>query len=479
MRGLRSRWLHSLSAVRILLGNDSDGTHEGCRYRDQCPLIVFDASFELWFAACMAAQREPNPDGSLSSNRSFHGHVGTQFFGAFNDNLFKQLILFLAARELFPGEDKQGIAAGVFALPFVLFSGVAGDLSERTSKRTIIVLMKCAEVAIMLVGAVALQRRSWMALLIVLFIMGTHSAFFGPSKYGVIPELVGKKRLLSANGVVSMTTFLSIVLGQALAGPLLDRYGQQLWVTGAWCVGIAVVGTACAMIIRPLPALRPDTTVRPLGSLVDSVRELRSDPRVVRILILNAMFWFNGGVVQQAIVGLGGADYLAIPKHENWRLSLVLVALATSIMLGSLCVPLVARFIRIGRLIAFGAISMLACEVALALCVSEYQAGAYPHAVAMAAVIGYTGAFFAVPVQTFLQDAPEQGTRGKTFAVNNFLNFSFIFLAAGFYWATAKLHIHPGFAAAASAIPMCVVLWMVRGSVLGIERPGVTSRAGD
>ncbi|HPB99584.1 MAG TPA: MFS transporter, partial [Polyangiaceae bacterium] len=232
-------------------------------------------------------------ESPLRANRSFQGHVATQFFGAFNDNLFKQLILFLAARELFPGQDKQGIAFAVFSLPFVLFSGVAGDLSERFSKRTIIVLMKVAEIGIMLAGAVALQQRAWTAMLVVLFIMGAQSAFFGPSKYGIIPELVGKQRLLSANGIISMTTFLSILLGQAAAGPLLDRYGQQLWITGAWCVGVAVVGTGVALLIRPLPALRPTMPIRknPFGSVIDGFRQLRSDPRVIHVLLLNSLFW--------------------------------------------------------------------------------------------------------------------------------------------------------------------------------------------
>ncbi|HNS97096.1 MAG TPA: MFS transporter [Polyangiaceae bacterium] len=416
-------------------------------------------------------------ESPLRANRSFQGHVATQFFGAFNDNLFKQLILFLAARELFPGQDKQGIAFAVFSLPFVLFSGVAGDLSERFSKRTIIVLMKVAEIGIMLAGAVALQQRAWTAMLVVLFIMGAQSAFFGPSKYGIIPELVGKQRLLSANGIISMTTFLSILLGQAAAGPLLDRYGQQLWITGAWCVGVAVVGTGVALLIRPLPALRPTMPIRknPFGSVIDGFRQLRSDPRVIHVLLLNSLFWFNGGVVQQALVGIGAPAYLDIPLDQNWRLSLLLVSLATSIIVGSVCVPIVAKAIRPGKLIAFGAVAMLVCQASLTVSISAWGPQAYSTCVVLVAILGFTGAFFAVPVQTFLQDAPEQGTRGITFAVNNFLNFSFIFLAGAFYLTSAKIQLSPGFAATLAAVAMCSVLWVVRKSVLGIERPNATS----
>ena len=420
-------------------------------------------------------------DGPLRTNRSFQGHVGAQFFGAFNDNLFKQLILFLAARELFPNEDKQGLAFAVFALPFIIFSGVAGDISERVSKRSVIVLMKVAEIGIMLAGAVAFQLRSWEGMLIVLFVMGTQSAFFGPAKYGVIPELVGKSRLLSANGVISMTTFLAILFGQAAAGPLLDNFGQQLWVTGAWCVGFAIIGTLVSLLIRRLPPQRPTMPIRknPFGSVFASIRELRTDPRVFRMLLLNSLFWFNGGVLQQALVGLGGPDYLAIPKNDNWLLSLLLVALATSIILGSVCVPVVAKRVRAGVLIAAGAFSMLLCQGALAVAISVLGAGAYAVSIALVAILGFTGAFFAVPVQTFLQDAPAAGTRGKTFAVNNFLNFTFIFLAGAFYMITSKLHVHPGIAATAAGAIMCGLLLYFRVSVLSVSRPQEDSTAKD
>ena len=200
-------------------------------------------------------------DGPRSTDlRSFRAHLSAQFFGAFNDNLFKQLILFLAARQLFPGEDKQGIAFAVFALPFVLLSGPAGALSERLSKVSIVRAMKLLEIAIMLAGALALQLRSWPAMLLVLFVMGAQSAIFGPAKYGVVPEMVSRNYLLRANGQLTMTTFISIILGQALAGPLLDQFGDRLWITGTWCLVFAMIGSFSAWLIRPPAAKRTQHT---------------------------------------------------------------------------------------------------------------------------------------------------------------------------------------------------------------------------
>ncbi len=87
--------------------------------------------------------------------------TATQLFGAFNDNLYKQLMLLLAVpvgiAKVFE-QDQQGLATIVFSLPFVLFSGFAGFLADRFSKQPIIVLAKLAEIVIMRLGAVGLPE---------------------------------------------------------------------------------------------------------------------------------------------------------------------------------------------------------------------------------------------------------------------------------------------------------------------------------
>jgi len=411
----------------------------------------------------------------LTQNRSFHGHIGAQFFGAFNDNLFKQLILFLAARELFPGEDKQGLAFAVFALPFILFSSYAGDLSERLSKQKVVVAMKVAEIFIMGAGVYVLQSRSWALMLVVLFVMGAQSAFFGPAKYGVIPELVKKDQLMAANGVISMTTFLAILLGQALAGPLLDSYGDALWVTGVWCTGFAAIGTGLSLMIRKLQPQRPSLTIQknPFGGVWSSIVELREDPRVFKVLVLNSLFWFDSGVAGQAITGLSAPKYLNIPADQNWRISLLLVILALSIIIGSVCVPFISRTIRPGRLVALGAVVMMGAQWLLAAVTAAFGGSelGYDLAAGTLVLIGFFGAFFAVPIQTFLQDAPLEGTRGKAFAVNNFLNFIFIFLAGIFYLGSSAISLQPGIAAGIAGLILCAALYRNRVAVLSIERP--------
>src|SRR6185369_16783156 len=199
----------------------------------------------------------------LFRDRSFWGMTATQFFGAFNDNLFKQLMLLLAipvgaaaARKA----DEQGLATMLFSLPFVLFSGFAGYLSDRYSKRTMIVACKVAEIGIMLLGMIgflAYGTTGYRGLLVVLFLMGTHSAFFGPGKYGILPELFREEDLPRANGVILMTTFLAIIFGTASAGFLGDllynaagqRVPERLWIGSLFCIGIAACGTIASLLV--------------------------------------------------------------------------------------------------------------------------------------------------------------------------------------------------------------------------------------
>ena len=370
----------------------------------------------------------------VRENKSYRSLVGAQFFGAFNDNLFKQLILFLAARTLFPGEDMQGVAFAVFAAPFILFSGFAGDLSERFSKRSIIVRMKIAEIAVMAAGVWALQAQSWNFLLVVLFVMGLQSAFFGPAKYGVIPEIVRDHQMLRANGLIAMTTFLGILLGQALAGPLLDEFSDALWITGLACVVFAVIGTAIARGMAPLEPTRPDLPVGPRSfvSVFSTIGELSKIPGLMRIVLLYSFFWFNGGVVQQAITGLGRPEYLDLTGTQT---SMLLVLLAASIMAGSLVAPVVAKTVPEGKLCLAGGAVMIAAQLSIYLVGTVLPAGAASlwFTRGALAVLGFAGAFFVVPMQTYLQHGPPPGKRGQTFAVNNFLNFVFIFMAGAWY----------------------------------------------
>lgn len=397
-------------------------------------------------------------------DRSFRALVGAQFFGAFNDNLFKQLMLFLAAGYIFKDRDVQGLAAAIFALPFVLFSGISGDLSERFSKRTIIFQMKIAEIAVMALGVVAFVSLNWTFLLLVLFLMGLQSAVFGPAKYGIIPELISSGGLLRANGVIAMTTFAAILLGQALAGPLLDSFGDRLYLPAATCVVFAVIGTAIAGRMHPTAPQNPRLSIspNPFGHMVSTIKDLRKQKGLMRFVFLYSLFWFNGSVVQQAVVSMGEPSYLNVGVGEKRLLSYILVTLSLSIIVGSLMVPTISKHLGLGRTVITGTAIMVSGQLGLLFIgtLVHRENGGLLLCHLLLGVVGFAGAMFVVPIQTYLQYAPEKGKKGQTVAVNNFMNFLFMFLGGIYYLLIRSPAVGTG-PTAAQVIPGIVTLTFV------------------
>ncbi|MGY9004093.1 MAG: MFS transporter, partial [Rhodospirillales bacterium] len=166
----------------------------------------------------------------------------TQALGALNDNLFKNalvvLIIFrIAAEKELNGNVLVTLAAGIFILPFFLFSATAGQLADKVEKSRLIQIIKAAEIAIMGCGAVALWSGGVSLLIFVLFLMGTQSAFFGPVKYSILPDLLDESELIGGNGLVEAGTFLAILIGTIAGGLLI--LGEH---------GIAAV-SACVLIL--------------------------------------------------------------------------------------------------------------------------------------------------------------------------------------------------------------------------------------
>src|SRR5437762_12118808 len=310
----------------------------------------------------------------LFRDRSFWGMTATQFLGAFNDTLFKQLMLLLAmpvGAAAAQRADEQGLATMIFSLPFVLFSGFAGYLSDRYSKRTMIVACKCAEVGIMLLGMIgflAFGAFGYRGLLVVLFLMGTHSAFFGPGKYGILPELFREGDLPRANGVILMTTFLAIIFGTASAGflgdLLYDPAGQpvpeRLWIGSLICIGIAACGTITSLMVRYVPPAVPDLRFQPSSLLIphDTRALLLADRPLLAALLVSCMFWLVSGLAMQSVNSLGMTQ-LGVGER---RTSLLTAVIGLGIAAGAVVAGRISRGKVDFRLVTWGGWGMVRSE---------------------------------------------------------------------------------------------------------------------
>ncbi len=413
------------------------------------------------------------PDVPLTRDRSFWGMVCTQFLGAFNDNLYKQLMLLLSIPVVITASslqrDQQDVATIVFSVPFVLFSGFAGFLSDRYSKTRVIVASKVAEIVVMGLGMVAFlayDRLEYTGLMIVLFLMGMQSSFFGPGKYGVLPELFRSSDLPRANGIILMTTFLAIIFGTVSAGLLgdfliddsqpLSASASNLWVGSAICILIAVVGTSTALTIRRVPPARPDLPLRASSFLVplDTARILLRDRPLVAAILASSMFWLVSGIAIQAVNSLGITQLQLNKTYTSVMTAMIGLGIAVgAVMAGRLCGGKAnARVIRIGLwgiVVTLALISISypiepSVDTAQSAVVaddlsSEPAKATYRHwlgfrgTLIVLALLGMSAGFFAIPLQVFIQSRPPDEHKGRMIAIMNQANFIAIMLSGFVY----------------------------------------------
>ncbi|MCA9107546.1 MAG: MFS transporter [Planctomycetales bacterium] len=382
----------------------------------------------------------------LFVDRSFWGITATQFLGAFNDNLYKQTLLLMFVGVSLGGAefDFQGPATIAFAVPFILFSGFAGYLSDRYRKRTVIVASKVAEIVVMVaatIGFVIHAQTGFTTFLLVylvgvLFLMGSQSAFFGPGKYGVLPELFRKGDLPQANSLILMTTFVAVIFGSWLAGLLKENFEHQLWLVGLVAVGIGAVGTWTSTLLRKTPAVAPDLELE-VDSLAipGDVREvLGRDRQLLRALLATSYYWLAAAFVQLT-VNVVGKNQLDLSDSAT---SLMVGAVSIGIAAGSaLGAPLLGHKVRLLPPYIAGWFT-IACMVVMAIPgFSLTHWLGYYGLVVVLMLVGASTAFFLIPLQVIIQIRPPQSLKGRIIATQNLMNWIGITAAGAVYFASS------------------------------------------
>ncbi|NWK79579.1 MFS transporter [Aquitalea sp. LB_tupeE] len=382
-------------------------------------------------------------DFSFFGSRRFFPLFGTQFLGAFNDNLLKTAIVVLIS---YHGLTLSGMspellvnmAAGVFILPFFLFSATAGKLSERFDKAMIARGVKLAEIGIMLLAGVGFFLHAAGPLMAALFLMGCHSAFFGPLKYSVLPQYLKEHELVGGNGMIEMGTFLAILIGQII-GSLMTEGGPLL------IVSLLLLTAVCGWLFsRRMPAAPPGAPDLQLSFnfMADSVRLVGQAWRIadVRSAILGiSWFWLMGAVYTTQL-----PTFTRLHLGGDAQVYTVMLALfSIGIGLGSvICAKLSHGRLQLG-LVLLGSAGMTVFGADLALgAMQRYQGalmplgtfltqlGSWRHMLDVA-LLGFFGGFFTVPLYTWLQISSPDSFRSQAIAANNIIN--------GFYMVAAAL----------------------------------------
>lgn len=235
----------------------------------------------------------------LIRQQRFLPYLITLFLGAFNDNIFKNGLLAILTygviQHTYNLSLLNNLAALLFIAPFFLFSAIAGQLADKYPPAKLIRHIKLLEIVIMGLAVIALSIQSIPLLLLLLFLMGSQSAFFGPIKYSIIPRQVDNKELVGANGLVEMATFIAILLGTLVASGLVIQ-SQPLLLISISILIIAIFGWISSLAI---PALTPAAK-----NIAIDINVFRSTKRVLLLCLSQpslrtcnigiSWFWFLG-----------------------------------------------------------------------------------------------------------------------------------------------------------------------------------------
>lgn len=382
----------------------------------------------------------------LLGERRFAPFFWTQFLGAFNDNLFKfaftVMVTFHAAADSSVNPALVvNLIAGLFILPFLLFSATGGQIADKYDKRTVAIFVKTLEVFVMALAAYGFLARSVPVLLLCTFLMGLHSTIFGPVKYAFLPQALTERELTGGNAMVEMGTFVAILLGNLVGGVLVGLPDEGPKIAAMGCIAVALGGRAISHFIPKAPPVVPDLVIRwnPFSETWRNLRFAADNVVVFRGLMGVSWLWFFGASFLTQIPNfakdvLGGTEGVA---------SLLLIVFSVGIGIGSLlCESLSRRHVELG-LVPIGAFGMTAFAVDLFFASRGFPHGPsplspgvliqVPGALRILGDLGLLSGFaglFSVPLYALVQARSEPSHRARIFAASNILGALFMIASA-------------------------------------------------
>ncbi len=386
----------------------------------------------------------------LLSTRRFLPMFITQFFGALNDNVYKQALLLVITygwinQQASDISTLNNLAALLFILPYFIFSATAGQIADKFERSQLIRGIKVLEIVIMLIGSAGFLLGNLWLLLLALFMMGTHSTFFGPIKYAILPEILKPNELMSGNALFQSGTSIAILIGMILGGAVISMsQGNLIWIS-LTVVVIAVLGYFSSRFILKQKVSSPDLKIdwNFFRTSFQTLKYAKSLPLIFMILLGNSWYWFYGATYLTQIPQLTQQNLHA---SEN-VVSLLLTFFSVGIGVGSLlCRRIGGSEVNI-KMVPIGAIglTLFAFYLALSLAFVPERTGAmmnvadmfnhgaiYYHVMLAVTLLGISGGFYIVPLYAMMQAYSPRSHRARVVAANNILNAVFMVSSAVF-----------------------------------------------
>lgn len=402
----------------------------------------------------------------------------TQFLGAFNDNFLKNALVVLLTYRLAEkiGQNPQilvAVAAALFILPYFLFSALSGQLADRFPRHRIAHLVKLAEIILMVLALIGFMLESTGLLMVVLFLMGTHSTFFSPVKYALLPQHLHDNELLSGNAMIGAGTFLAILLG-TIAGGLLILTPQGDILGGSVLIIMAVIGYATSRAIPDAPAPVPDLklTFNIWRESMELVRYSKTVPPIYRCILAISWFWFIGATFLAQFPAFARETLHA----DETVVTLFLTMFSIGVGAGAfLCNRLLKGQVRL-TYVFWAALGMTVC--ALDLSFSSAHPAVYAHDTYINVteflkypqhwriaidlfLLAMCGGVYVVPLYAYLQQRGDPDHLARLVATNNIINAVYMVGSSLFIILMVKMGATiPHIFLAVAGLNLLVALWV-------------------
>ncbi|UOG18955.1 MFS transporter [Acinetobacter sp. PK01] len=386
----------------------------------------------------------------LLSTRRFLPMFMTQFLGALNDNVYKQALLLVITygwinQQSASVSTLNNLAALLFILPYFIFSATAGQIADKYERARLVRGIKILEIIIMLIGSAGFLLGHLWLLLLALFLMGTHSTFFGPIKYAILPEILKPNELMSGNALFQSGTSMAILIGMILGGAVISASdGNLLWIS-LTIVTIAILGYLSSRFILKQNVTTPDLEIdwNFFRTSFQTLKYAKSIPLIYLVLLGNSWYWFYGATYLTQIPQLTQQNLHA---SEN-VVSLLLTFFSVGIGIGSLlCRRIGGTEVNL-KMVPIGAIGLTVFALYLAASLTfvpvrtgellhladVFQQGwSYYHVMLAVTLLGISGGFYIVPLYAMMQAYSPRSHRARVVAANNILNAVFMVSSAIF-----------------------------------------------
>ena len=416
---------------------------------------------------------------SLLRQRRFGPFFCTQALGAFNDNFYKNLLVILVTYDAasYSGIDPvqlTQLAGGLFILPFGLFSGIAGQLADRFDKITVMRAVKMLEVGIMCLATLGFMSHHIWVLLGALFLMGVHSTFFAPAKYGLLPSVLESRELVGGNAMLEMGTFVAILLGQSLAGPVAASGSTA--VIGPTLLAVSLFGLLASFYIPKMAPAAPDLAIdwNLWRSTKENMAVAHRDRNVFLAILGISWFWFFG-ILILAQMPIYASRILNGPEIT---VTILMFGFTLGIGAGSLlCERLSGGRLEIG-LVPFGSLLMtlfgvdlyfatpVAPPVAASTLSALLQSTATWRIVIDLMLIGLAGGLYIVPLYALVQRRTPMAVMSRVIAATSIWNAIFMVVASLF----GALMIHNG-VSVPELLLCCALLNFVVTAIIYVQVP--------